>query len=81
MVNGFKKINKLSPEIVILRYWSPILCLPYYFISFFLSKEIRVIGIVDNWKNHEKVPLEGILRKLFLNHVQNLFHFLKILQK
>ena len=70
-----KKINKLSPEIVILRYWSPILCLPYYFISFFLSKEIRVIGIVDNWKNHEKVPLEGILRKLFLKSCSKFISF------
>ncbi|MEC8611935.1 MAG: glycosyltransferase [Bacteroidota bacterium] len=70
-----KKINKLSPEVVILRYWSPILCLPYYFISFFLSKKIRVIGIVDNWKNHEKIPFESILRKLFLKSCSKFISF------
>ena len=69
------KINKLAPEVVILRYWSPILCLPYYFISFFLSKKIRVIGIVDNWKNHEKIPFERTLRRLFLKSCSKFISF------
>jgi len=72
-----KNINQLAPEVVILRYWSPILCLPYYFISFFLSKKIKVIGIVDNWKNHEKIPFENILRKIFLKSCTKFVSFSK----
>ena len=66
-INVAKNINKLNPEILILRYWSPILCIPYFFISTLLKKKIRVIGLVDNWNNHEKILFENVLRNLFLS--------------
>ena len=62
-----KMANKIMPESIILRYWSPILALPYFFIGLFLDKHIKVIGLVDNWDNHEKVPLEKLLRNFYLN--------------
>ena len=62
-----KMANKIMPDSIIFRYWSPILVLPYFFIGLFLNKEIKVIGLIDNWDNHEKVPFEKLLRKFFLN--------------
>ena len=59
-------VNRLNPEFLILRYWSPILCLPYYFIGLFLNKKIKIIGLIDNWNNHENIPIEGFLRRLFV---------------
>ena len=70
-----KKVNKLNPEFLILRYWSPILCLPYFFIGLFLNKKIKVIGLIDNWNNHEKIPFENILRKLFINVCNSFISF------
>ena len=61
-----KMANKVMPDSIIFRYWSPILVLPYFFIGLFLNKEIKVIGLIDNWDNHEKVPFEKLLRKFFL---------------
>jgi glycosyltransferase involved in cell wall biosynthesis len=60
------RVNNLNPEFLILRYWSPILCIPYFVIGIFLNKKIKVIGLIDNWDNHEKIPLEGLLRKLMV---------------
>ena len=59
-----RKINKLKPNYIILRYWSPILSFPYYFMTLFIKRNIKVIGLIDNWKNHEKLPLEFIFIKL-----------------
>ena len=70
-----KKVNKLNPEFLILRYWSPILCLPYFFIGLFLNKKIKVIGLIDNWNNHEKIPFESILRKLLVNVCNSFISF------
>ena len=58
------RVNNLNPEFLILRYWSPILCIPYFVIGIFLNKKIKVIGLIDNWDNHEKIPFEGSLRML-----------------
>ena len=62
-----KMANNTMPDTIILRYWSPILIFSYFFIRIFLNKKIKVIGLIDNWDNHEKVPFEKLLRKLFLN--------------
>ena len=62
-----KMANKVMPDSIILRYWSPILVFPYFFIVLLLNKRIKIIGLIDNWDNHEKVPFEKLLRKFFLN--------------
>tara|TARA_B100000575_G_scaffold54069_1_gene40591 strand:+ start:28493 stop:29605 length:1113 start_codon:yes stop_codon:yes gene_type:complete len=59
------KINKIKPNNIILRYWSPILAPSYFFICSFINKKINIIGMVDNWKPHENIMFESILRKLF----------------
>ena len=35
------RVNNLNPEFLILRYWSPILCIPYFVIGIFLNKKIK----------------------------------------
>ena len=62
-----KMANKIMPDSIVLRYWSPILALPYFFIGLFLNKHIKVIGLIDNWNNHEKVPFERLIRNFFLD--------------
>ena len=62
-----KMANKIMPESIILRYWSPILVFPYFFIGLLLNKKIKIIGLIDNWDNHEKVLFEKLLRKFYLN--------------
>ena len=39
-----KMANKIMPESIILRYWSPILVFPYFFIGLLLNKKIKIIG-------------------------------------
>jgi len=68
-------VNRLNPEFLILRYWSPILCLPYYFIGLFLNKKIKIIGLIDNWNNHENIPIEGFLRRLFVKICSSFISF------
>lgn len=61
-----KMANNVLPYSIILRYWSPILIFPYFFIRLFLNKRISIIGLIDNWDNHEKIIFERLLRRLFL---------------
>ena len=61
-----KMANKIMPDSIILRYWSPILVFPYFFIGLLLNKRIKIIGLIDNWDNHEKVPFEKLFRNFFL---------------
>ena len=68
-------VNRLNPEFLILRYWSPILYLPYFFIGLFLNKKIKVIGLIDNWDNHENIPLEGLFRKLLIKICESFVSF------
>ena len=42
------KINKIGPEKIIFRYWTPLLSLSYFIISSILNNKIIVIGLVDN---------------------------------
>ena len=72
-----KKVNKINPEVLILRYWSPILYLQYFFIGLFLKKKIKVVGLVDNWDNHEKLPFERFFRYLFISTCNYFISFSK----
>ena len=70
-----KEINRLNPKYIVLRYWSPILSFPYFFMTLFIKRNITVIGLIDNWKNHEKLPLEFIFRKLIENSCNRFITF------
>ena len=68
-------VNRLNPEFLILRYWSPILYLPYFFIGLFLNKKIKVIGLIDNWDNHENIPLDALFRRLLIKICKSFVSF------
>ena len=69
------KINKIGPEKIIFRYWTPLLSLSYFIISSILNNKIIVIGLVDNWSGHERILFESFFRKLFLQSCDSFISF------
>lgn len=70
-----KKINKIGPKKIIFRYWTPILALSYFVISWILNNKIKVIGLVDNWSGHERIFFENFFRKLFIKSCDSFISF------
>jgi len=70
-----KKINKIGPKKIIFRYWTPILALSYFVISWILNNKIKVIGLVDNWYGHERIFFESFFRKLFIKSCDSFISF------
>jgi len=70
-----KKINKIAPEKIIFRYWTPLLSLSYFIISRILNNNIKVIGLVDNWSGHETILFERFFRKIFLQSCDSFISF------
>ena len=67
--------NNVLPNSIILRYWSPILIFPYFFIRLFLNKRISIIGLIDNWDNHENIPLDALFRRLLIKICKSFVSF------
>ncbi|MDA8763886.1 glycosyltransferase, partial [Flavobacteriaceae bacterium] len=44
-----QSINRLNPDYVIFRYWTPFLAPCWYGIARGIRKTIKKIGLVDNW--------------------------------
>lgn len=70
-----KKINKIGPKKIIFRYWTPILALSYFVISWILNNKIKVIGLVDNWSSHERIFFESFFRKFFIKSCDSFISF------
>jgi len=70
-----QKINKIGPKKIIFRYWTPILALSYFVISWILNNKIKVIGLVDNWSGHERIFFESFFRKLFIKSCDSFISF------
>lgn len=70
-----QKINKIGPKKIIFRYWTPILALSYFVISWILNNKIKVIGLVDNWYGHERIFFESFFRKLFIKSCDSFISF------
>jgi len=60
-----KSINSQQPHYVIFRYWTPFLAPCWNGISRGLKKDIKKIGLVDNWIPHETRPWDNFLRHFF----------------
>lgn len=60
-----KSINRLSPDFVIFRYWTPFLAPCWYGIAKRLNKSIKKIGLVDNWIPHETNAWDKPLTRMF----------------
>ncbi|MEK9604088.1 MAG: glycosyltransferase [Flavobacteriaceae bacterium] len=60
-----ESINRLSPDFVIFRYWTPFLAPCWYGIARGLNKSIKKIGLVDNWIPHETRAWDKTLTRIF----------------
>ncbi len=62
-----RKINKLNPDLVIVRYWLPFMAPSLGTITRRLNKKIVKLGMCDNILPHEKRIGDKSLTKYFLN--------------
>jgi len=62
-----KKINKLKPDVVIIRYWLPFMAPCLGIISRLLNKKIKILSITDNVIPHEKRFLDKELTNFFIS--------------
>ena len=60
-----RSINHLKPDYVIFRYWTPFLAPCWYGIARKINKNIKKIGLVDNWIPHEKKFWDKTLTRMF----------------
>lgn len=60
-----RSINRLKPDYVIFRYWTPFLALCWCGIARRINKNIKKIGLVDNWIPHEIKFWDKTLTRLF----------------
>ncbi|MEX2596823.1 MAG: glycosyltransferase [Salibacteraceae bacterium] len=62
------KINKMKPDVVIIRYWLPLMAPCLGTIAWLLNGSVKVIGLTDNVIPHEKRALDKALTKYFMAH-------------
>ena len=60
-----RSINRLKPDYVIFRYWTPFLAPCWYGIAQRINKTIKKIGLVDNWNPHEIKFWDKTLTRIF----------------
>ncbi len=60
-----RSINHLKPDYVIFRYWTPLLAPCWYGIARGINKNIKKIGLVDNWIPHEIKFWDKALTRIF----------------
>jgi glycosyltransferase involved in cell wall biosynthesis len=60
-----RKINKMKPDLVVLRYWLPFMAPALGSIARMLHKKIKKIAITDNIIPHEKRPGDKLLTNYF----------------
>lgn len=61
-----KRINKLNPDLVIIRYWLPFMSPCLGTIARSLKKDIKVFALCDNIIPHEKRPGDILFTKYFV---------------
>jgi len=67
------EINKIKPDIVVVRYWMPFMapCLGTILRRIKKNKHTKIVCIADNIFPHEKFPLEKQLTKYFIKPVDS----------
>ena len=64
-----RSINRIKPDYVIFRYWTPFMAPCWYSIAQGINKTIKKIGLVDNWIPHETRFWDKSLTRLFSRQV------------
>ena len=62
-----KRINKYSPDILIIPYWMSFMSPAYGTVCRFLHKKTKVVSLVHNAISHERTLIEKPLAKYFFN--------------
>lgn len=62
-----KKITNESPDLVIVRYWTPFLAIALGFITKKIRGSVKKIAITDNIVPHERVAFQQQLTRFFCN--------------
>lgn len=73
-------INDKDPEIVVFRYWTPLLAPALGSIAKDLKPSIKKVALVDNWKPHEPKPWDKILNRYFSNSMHKMTTFSEAVQ-
>ena len=60
-----RKINRMNPDLVVIRYWLPFMAPALGSIARMLKSSIRIIGMTDNILPHEKRPGDRPLTRYF----------------
>jgi glycosyltransferase involved in cell wall biosynthesis len=60
------KINRIKPDLVIIRYWIPFMAPCLGTIARFLKKPTRIIGMTDNIVPHEKRAGDKLMTRYFI---------------
>lgn len=71
------EINRLSPQAVVFRYWTPFLAPAWVRIASKIKSSIKKVGWVDNWVAHEPKPWDRWLTHHFMQQM-NVFTTLSI---
>ena len=66
-----KKINSINPDVVIFRYYTPLLAFCYFGIINALNKKIKKVALIDNWIHHEPRFYDKILNTLFSKKIDS----------
>jgi len=61
-----RKINRMNPDLVVIRYWLPFMSPALGSIARLLKKKIRIVGMTDNILPHEKRPGDRPLTRYFM---------------
>ena len=61
-----QKILKLNPDVVIIRYWLPLMAPCLGSIALLLGKKVKIIGLTDNVIPHEKRMLDKLFTTYFM---------------
>lgn len=61
-----KKILALHPDMVIIRYWLPLMAPCLGSIAFLIGKKVKVIGLTDNVIPHEKRMMDALFTRYFM---------------
>lgn len=64
-----REIKKISPNLVIFPWVSPIVSPIYSFILFFIKKKFKTLAICHNVSQHEETFFDSFLRRIFFRNV------------
>ena len=64
-----RSLNKIRPDVIVFRYYSPLLAPCYGSILKSLEPGILKIALVDNWIGHEKRIFDSLLNRYFSKHI------------